>query len=722
MVKKRATPSKRGQAKKAFEVDNDYDSDFDGDSGEEMVVQKTPKNKTPQGQNSQSMSAKKVNFELSGKKTPGKTPQKNNSFIGKKQPTPVAKGMKGVQKKKPQSEEMDDDDDEDDDDFELDMDEDDSDDDEEEEQIQKQKSNSKQLMKLNPKQTPKGKSSSKDFDGDSDEEMVVQKTPQGRNSQSMSAKKVKTPGKIPQKNNSFIGKKQLTPVAKGMKGNKGLQKKKPLGEKMDDDEEEDDSDFELDMDDIDMSDDDEDCENMDDVDDEDDEEGEEQAQIQKQKSNSKQERNDVKTQKKIKDADKSEEPQMPISRMGTKQHISDGEWNLALFVGNLPIDVNRDELKALSSDILDVVVPQRFRRFAHLIFASEEKVDANYKTLQGKELRGHLLNIDYTGAKSKNFHPKIKEEQNLKSLYVGNIPIGVTLDELKALSSDIEDVYMSPKSETNRNPYAFIRFASEEKADANCKALQGVKLKGQVLKIDYAGHRGSKMASSNALQLCIRQIPLSATLGDVATHFPKATQVAFNKSTGLRTAFVTFFKQEDAAEAFNLKEIEIDGHMLNLKEYHSAPYFSSKREDFKNFKHERKGNFRKRCASPPAKSVSPPAKRLVESLPERPVTPLERVDPSVLMTGAHVEVTSHLPTPPLMTRCNKSTQAYSSHLELGKRLLEQPPFLPNKKLAIQPKTPAQPIHTIVLFVPDHHPLLKSGMCRSILHPVKNVNK
>ncbi|GFQ84718.1 hypothetical protein TNCT_207841, partial [Trichonephila clavata] len=89
---------------------------------------------------------------------------------------------------------------------------------------------------------------------------------------------------------------------------------------------------------------------------------------------------------------------------------------------------------------------------------------------------------------------------------------------------------------------------------------------------------------------------------------------------------------------------------------------------------------------------------------------------------SHVEVTSRLPTPPLMTRCNKSTQAYSSHLELGKRLLEQPPFLPNKKLAIQPKPPTQPTHTIVLFVPEHHPLLKSGMCRFILQPVKNVNK
>ncbi|GFQ78213.1 hypothetical protein TNCT_278821 [Trichonephila clavata] len=90
------------------------------------------------------------------------------------------------------------------------------------------------------------------------------------------------------------------------------------------------------------------------------------------------------------------------------------------------------------------------------------------------------------------------------------------------------------------------------------------------------------------------------------------------------------------------------------------------------------------------------------------------------MTGAHVEVTSRLPTPPLMIRCNKSTQAYSSHLELGKRLLEQPPFLANKKHAIQPKTPAQPTHTIVLFVPDHHPMSKSEVltvqaCRRHFH-------
>ncbi|GFW42622.1 hypothetical protein TNCV_4258151, partial [Trichonephila clavipes] len=47
--------------------------------------------------------------------------------------------------------------------------------------------------------------------------------------------------------------------------------------------------------------------------------------------------------------------------------------------------------------------------FAFLRFASEEKADTNYKTLQGKELNGSRLIVDYAGAKSKNKDdPKIQ--------------------------------------------------------------------------------------------------------------------------------------------------------------------------------------------------------------------------------------------------------------------------------------------------------------------------
>ncbi|GFV36126.1 zinc finger protein 251 [Trichonephila clavipes] len=81
--------------------------------------------------------------------------------------------------------------------------------------------------------------------------------------------------------------------------------------------------------------------------------------------------------------------------------------------------------------------------------------------------------------------------------------------------------------------YAFLRFASKEKADANCKTLQGVELRGQVLEINY-----------------------------VAGHFQVA-QVKFHKEFG--NACVEFLKEEDAAEGFYLKEIEMDGCKLDLK-------------------------------------------------------------------------------------------------------------------------------------------------------------
>ncbi|GFQ72081.1 RRM domain-containing protein [Trichonephila clavata] len=396
-----------------------YQLNFDGDSGEEIVVKKTPKNKTPQGRNSQSMSAKKVSFELSGKKTPGKTPQKNNSFIGKKQPTPVAKGMKGVQKKMPQSEEMDDDDDdddEDDDDFELDMDEDDSDDDieddgdddddddddddEEEEQIQKQKSNSKQLMKLNPKQTPKGKSSSKD---DSDED-----------------------------------------------------------EADSDEDEADDSD-----------------------EDEEDDSDEEEEQFQKQKN--------VKTP--TKGADKSKEPQM---------------------------------LKANTP---------------------KNKIEENGKSKE--KAAGLEMNAER------------RRERDLVSLFAGNLPADTTPDELRALSSDIIDIHMPLSKNRSFTKYAFLTFTSEEKTDANYKALQGRELRGRVLNIDYRGEKSSKPAS-NSKELKISGIPRNGTIADVATRFPKAYVVSMSGSELNRSAKIGFLKEEDAAEAYNLKEIEIDGHKLAI--------------------------------------------------------------------------------------------------------------------------------------------------------------
>ncbi|GFQ84358.1 hypothetical protein TNCT_24391 [Trichonephila clavata] len=119
------------------------------------------------------------------------------------------------------------------------------------------------------------------------------------------------------------------------------------------------------------------------------------------------------------------------------------------------------------------------------------------------------------------------------------------------------------------NRYAFLTFTSEEKADANYKALQGTELRGQVLKIDG--------------------IPRNGTIADVATRFPKANVVSMIGSELNRSAKIGFLNEEDAAEAYSLKEIEIDGHKLTilfaLKPF-PKKHNRSKGPNKRNFEHQ----------------------------------------------------------------------------------------------------------------------------------------
>ncbi|GFY63920.1 hypothetical protein TNIN_156051 [Trichonephila inaurata madagascariensis] len=79
-----------------------------------------------------------------------------------------------------------------------------------------------------------------------------------------------------------------------------------------------------------------------------------------------------------------------------------------------------------------------------------------------------------------------------------------------------------------------------------------------------------------------------------------------------------------------------------------------------------------------------------------------------------VEVTSRIPTPPLITRCDNCNKTDSPTLHfqpLGKRPMEQS----NKRLTFR-KVPKN----IILLVPNHHPLLTLGNDGFILQPVNKI--
>ncbi|GFW27960.1 hypothetical protein TNCV_768401 [Trichonephila clavipes] len=111
----------------------------------------------------------------------------------------------------------------------------------------------------------------------------------------------------------------------------------------------------------------------------------------------------------------------------------------------------------------------------------------------------------------------------------------------------------------------------------------------------------------------------------------------------------------------------------------------------------------------------PPAEFGIPSEPERPT--MEMVDPSVSVNTVEV-------TPPLITRCDKSTQTISPYLhvkrlDLGKRRMEQPQA--NKRLK---QEPSEVSNNIVLWVPRNHPLMKLGNNGFIIQPtnVNGINK
>ncbi|GFU76119.1 hypothetical protein TNCV_2036041 [Trichonephila clavipes] len=115
--------------------------------------------------------------------------------------------------------------------------------------------------------------------------------------------------------------------------------------------------------------------------------------------------------------------------------------SVSLFIGNLPQDVTQDELRALSSDITDVFMPHPFRRCAFLRFASEEKADTNYKTLQGKELNGSRLKVDYQGAKMFiTNHLLLPPNLLLQGLFgTGALYRNLTNQELERKTAHIQD-------------------------------------------------------------------------------------------------------------------------------------------------------------------------------------------------------------------------------------------------------------------------------------------
>lgn len=93
--------------------------------------------------------------------------------------------------------------------------------------------------------------------------------------------------------------------------------------------------------------------------------------------------------------------------------------------------------------------------------------------------------------------PQSSRELDNRTLFLKNLPGDATEEEIRALSSDIENVRMkdakgSKKKSNKKQKFAFIEFASEPVTEKNyVKLKQEAKLRGKPLFVDYVGEKSS---------------------------------------------------------------------------------------------------------------------------------------------------------------------------------------------------------------------------------------
>ncbi|TKR87375.1 hypothetical protein L596_011781 [Steinernema carpocapsae] len=153
-----------------------------------------------------------------------------------------------------------------------------------------------------------------------------------------------------------------------------------------------------------------------------------------------------------------------------------------------------------------------------------------------------------------NFRRELRDK---KSLFLKGFPRYVKDKELKQLHSDI----VSVRHFANRS-VAWIEFATEEKCDAAHDALQGVKVRGEAVTVDFCGSKSKHPTARderisnfviNPLQLMVSNVPGECTDKQIKMVFPEAVNVVFRKKEGTaaKCALVSFSDEASCREGFD---------------------------------------------------------------------------------------------------------------------------------------------------------------------------
>lgn len=193
---------------------------------------------------------------------------------------------------------------------------------------------------------------------------------------------------------------------------------------------------------------------------------------------------------------------------GARSGDGDKDSNV-LFVKNLPYEITEDEVRAHFPGVQHIRMPLRddglVKGFGFLEFSTEGEVDNAVNTLQGSDLGGKSLLLDYSGAKSQK--PKFErsygdrsyggdrgsssaERGKTKILFVKNLSYHLTTDTLRDAFDGALEARIATFPDTGRSRgFGFLEFDSTDSAEAAHDAMQGQDVEGRPIIVDFAAEK-----------------------------------------------------------------------------------------------------------------------------------------------------------------------------------------------------------------------------------------
>ncbi|CAL9686827.1 unnamed protein product [Knipowitschia caucasica] len=161
-----------------------------------------------------------------------------------------------------------------------------------------------------------------------------------------------------------------------------------------------------------------------------------------------------------------------------------------LFAKNLPFSATPEELKKAFKEAIDLRIPtgDKNKGIAYIVFESEAVAEKVMEEINGTEILGRTVRLDFVGEKSKN-----KRGGQFKTLFVRGLSEDTTDETLKeAFKGSVSARIVSDRETGVSKGYGFVEFETEKDCTAAKESMEGAEIDGNTVALDFAKPKFNK--------------------------------------------------------------------------------------------------------------------------------------------------------------------------------------------------------------------------------------